>query len=395
MLFVIIIANLFFNNLYAGPSNFDENVFKFRSKYDDVCIAKKDHASDGTVSRLGLMRGSEKDYWQSLTELAREDYSLSEAEVVAKAEQNEQEKRKLFFAQNAIEMARILDRHPSFVYEPIETALESESTPLHYVTQHGSANLLEKILHKNHQKKFKVDSFLSDQHGYTAFDYAVKLKDIDKINVLFYENLRFRRFVFDVAYQEDVRLLVLGSIQDLDLSNLLRKAIRFHHPSVVELLCRFNVDVNVKYSGDSTPLHKAVSSSFSHIKIIESLVKQGANLNAVNNRGNTPLHNAAVYARIDIIKLLIELGADTTIKNSRTGILPLDLALIFAVRPRTTLADIQYLVKNGANPLIEDFSGRTALDYARGFGLQDIVEYLESLTTTAGIAQAARSSENS
>ena len=43
----------------------------------------------------------------------------------------------------------------------------------------------------------------------------------------------------------------------------------------------------------------------------------GSNLNAQNNNGDTPLMEACFYKREELIKILIQNGADVLIKNKR------------------------------------------------------------------------------
>ena len=47
------------------------------------------------------------------------------------------------------------------------------------------------------------------------------------------------------------------------------------------------------------------------------LIKEGADVNTQNAVGNTPLHYAIAYNMGSICEILIESGADETIKNNR------------------------------------------------------------------------------
>jgi hypothetical protein len=81
----------------------------------------------------------------------------------------------------------------------------------------------------------------------------------------------------------------------------------------VEVLLNNGIDVNVKGGGgllnDSNALDAA--SHMGHTDIVKLLLDRGANVNAAHgNMGWTPLSSAAWRGHTDVIKLLIERGAD-------------------------------------------------------------------------------------
>ncbi|KAK9129328.1 hypothetical protein Sjap_009815 [Stephania japonica] len=88
---------------------------------------------------------------------------------------------------------------------------------------------------------------------------------------------------------------------------------------------------------------------------VRLLVSAGANVNHRDNRGGlTPLHMAAGYIKPDIVKTLIELGADPEIQDDR-GKTPTDIAKeVLAVTPK-------------GNPL----------QFARRLGLERVIRALE------------------
>ena len=63
-----------------------------------------------------------------------------------------------------------------------------------------------------------------------------------------------------------------------------------------------------------------------HVSICEYLINKGININEVQKTGSTALHGAAYYGQINAVKVLLNYGAKTNIKNN-FGHLPIDEAM--------------------------------------------------------------------
>jgi len=79
---------------------------------------------------------------------------------------------------------------------------------------------------------------------------------------------------------------------------------------LAKLLVGFGADVNVFDSQRQTPLHLATNDRKS---MVEYLISQNADVNAQSTAGYTPLHHAVIHRNFEIVKLLIENGADINI----------------------------------------------------------------------------------
>ena len=72
-----------------------------------------------------------------------------------------------------------------------------------------------------------------------------------------------------------------------------------------------------------TPLHYAATNS--HVPVIQLLLDQHAYIDAASPNGTTPLMMAAMYGNASAVKLLLESGADPTLKND-LGLSAIDFA---------------------------------------------------------------------
>ena len=89
-----------------------------------------------------------------------------------------------------------------------------------------------------------------------------------------------------------------------------------------EKLCQFSKDGNAKEAGnllssgvspnctrkDMTSLHLAVHKG--HEDVVKLLLNVGADTSMANEKGFTPLHWAAIYGYTEVAKLLLDAGAD-------------------------------------------------------------------------------------
>lgn len=108
-----------------------------------------------------------------------------------------------------------------------------------------------------------------------------------------------------------------------DESPLMIAAIKGNVEAVKALIAR---DADVNKTG-WTPLHYAASAgSQQHLAIIALLLENHAYIDAASPNGTTPLMMAAHYGSADAVQLLLDEGADPTLKN-QLGLTAADFAL--------------------------------------------------------------------
>ncbi len=108
-----------------------------------------------------------------------------------------------------------------------------------------------------------------------------------------------------------------------DESPLMMAALKGNVDAVKALLAR---DADVNKTGWA-PLHYAASAgSPQHAQIISLLLERYAYIDAASPNGTTPLMMAAHYGSTEAVQLLLEEGADPTLKN-RLGLTATDFAM--------------------------------------------------------------------
>lgn len=95
----------------------------------------------------------------------------------------------------------------------------------------------------------------------------------------------------------------------------IQAAILSNNIEAVEQHIKAGTNINKKDAmTGSTPLITAAS--FGKDKIAKLLIDSGADLSMKNNDGSTALHSAAFFCRVDMVQMLLDAKADQTLKNN-------------------------------------------------------------------------------
>lgn len=150
------------------------------------------------------------------------------------------------------------------------------------------------------QQGFDVN--VRDPAGQTALFLAIRDQSKKVVEALF----SWPKTDFDVRNGQDETPLMLASLKgEMDL---------------VKALIDKSADVN---KPGWTPLHYACTNG--HVEVIRLLLERHAYIDAESPNGTTPLMMAAHYGTPGAVKLLLEEGADPLIKN-RLGLSAIDFA---------------------------------------------------------------------
>jgi len=96
-----------------------------------------------------------------------------------------------------------------------------------------------------------------------------------------------------------------------DESALMLAALRGQEGLVVQLVAR-GAQIN---KPGWTPLHYAATGA--HVRVAAFLIGAHADVNAPSPNGTTPLMMAAMYGNRELVKLLLESGADVGLRNAQ------------------------------------------------------------------------------
>ncbi len=152
----------------------------------------------------------------------------------------------------------------------------------------------------------------------------------------------------------------------------LEKAVLSGQKKKVEKLLASGEDIDERTSNYCTPLSLAVREN--KTEIVKLLLEKGANMEIMDTNGLSPLGEAVLESNTyNIAKLLIEKGANINIKN-RKGLTP----LLYVISNSSDVIFAKYLLDKGADINEKDNEGRRAFDLAKNNKMKTFVE--ESFT---------------
>ena len=145
-------------------------------------------------------------------------------------------------------------------------------------------------------------------------------------------------------------------------------------------------DINARLASSDTALHLATSRGHTHaVEVMLSLAHAQIDVDAPDMHGVTPLHMAAMRRNLQTVRLLLDAGANPSVQD-RTGKSPLYHAIYDGELTERTFSGhrtkvFEMLLKRGADPTAIDASGNTLLHRAaKGGLLSDTSALVESLS---------------
>lgn len=230
-------------------------------------------------------------------------------------------------------------------HQPLEIVAEKPEEPIHIDQHQPLKSVAEKPKHLMCERISDIE--LKDLNGLTALHRAVQAKDLDRVG----------------------ELLLLGAdTESLDITSrtALLIAARVDSEDIINKLLEAGADVRAANDCGTTALHYAAFNG--SIGVIKLLLTEGADMYAVSagwwskaideTASITPLELAALYQRHEVVKTLVQGGADLDVKGKRGN-----RWLSHAVKNRDVDL-MRLLLDAGADADAEDAGGNTPLSNA-------------------------------
>lgn len=220
-------------------------------------------------------------------------------------------------------------------------------------TSKGITVLMKAIYHENYEMietlvNSKANLNIKNNEGYSALLHAAH-KNNNKICELLIKN---KADVNSFNKKNIAPLFVISNLGNME---------------ILKLLINNKANINFKNQDGFTPVHTAVNND--KMEVVEELLKNGADPNITNYKSISPLHTAlSLIKNINILKLLLEYGAHVD-HYDQHGNTPLVYACYMG-----NLEMVKLLVNKGAD--IECSKGeRTPMETAVYHNYDEIVEY--------------------
>lgn len=166
------------------------------------------------------------------------------------------------------------------------------------------------------------------------------------------------------------------SIFNEEKENALREAALYGHVDLVAWFLDRGADINAYRPGEYRTNALLSAASMGHTEVVSLLLNRGADVDAKNSWGETALHLGVEVGSVDIVKNLLDHGADPNAlvvddngKGSRR-------TALFEAALQGHTEVIETLLTHGTNTQVKDDNGYSALEVATHYGFADIVSLL-------------------
>ncbi len=244
--------------------------------------------------------------------------------------------------------------HPSF-YKQIKTMILICDLLLQKkdkINKSKVESLKHKLCTLSRFQKYVEIKQIPEEKNFKDFRNAIENNDIENT----------RRLITKKYVNQPVAVLNFFPIhQAAELGNL----------EILNLLLPLtsHVDVRVGHSHE-TSLHIAAAKG--HREVVKFLLENGADPYAKNINDEIPFHRALIYGHLNLLDLLKPNPIDITDNRGQSG--------LFKVMTKDNKKEVlEYLIQQGANPSLRDKKGRIPLHVAAKMGTVKLMEVLVPL----------------
>ncbi|XP_044746875.1 rabankyrin-5-like [Coccinella septempunctata] len=254
---------------------------------------------------------------------------------------------------------------------------EDQNTPLHIASMFGRVDVVEMLLGRG----VVVDS--KNVYGITplfsaasrGFDEIVEmlLKKGATINPQDRDGSTPLHLVSETNYERMVEFLLNhgADVNVLDNKNRLpiELAVSEGRITSVKLFLEKNKSfLNRRVNQNFSLLH--IATQFGHKEIVKFLLDEGADMHLTNDKGSKAIHIAAREGFTDIIDVFLEKGMDLDVRGAANQ------SMLHYAASTGRLEVVKYLVERGCDVNTVNEGGISALNVAANQGHMEVVKYL-------------------
>lgn len=227
----------------------------------------------------------------------------------------------------------------------------------------------------------KIAKYLELNHENVTFQD--KIRQLKTVLLLSVKNKDLKTTKIMLANNVDANII------DYDGLTPLITAIINHDTEMTRLLLEYHADTNVSDNDGWTPLMIAIANNENTVnnipqdntEIIKMLLERNADINKSNDDGYTPMIICAMNGEMDIMKMLVDKGANVNEKDNE-NISVFAHAVMFAGRDSKneyggTLKNemLDFLINKGVDVHVSNINNQSALFLAAHNGYLDMVKY--------------------
>jgi ankyrin repeat protein len=246
--------------------------------------------------------------------------------------------------------------------------LTSEEIDVNMRDEHGNYLVTFAVMmNRNHilKKLIEYGSRLDiiDVDGYTILYYPIKYNYVTIIDTL-------------LEYNNKIIGISLVNLKDRRDNVPIFYAIKYKNRYALQVLLSYGADANYKGNENISTLHLAVLKK--DLVTVKMIFKYIRNIDSTTNQGSTALHYACNFQLAEIVKFLLEGGANQNIAEYEYDFYPIFYAVV-----QNNVEISKMLIDYGANPNYQDYQGNTIIHYAIINGNMEILDYIMEKYTIA------------
>ncbi|MBU8879576.1 ankyrin repeat domain-containing protein [Bacillus sp. FJAT-29790] len=245
---------------------------------------------------------------------------------------------------------------------PVNFISEEGYTPLETAMNHGSFECTIALLHKGAKLREEPLIPLFIQLVYMFDDYKQLKESMDYEEVVSQYIVLLKTAI--QAFPEQ-----LGETDEYG-NTALHIAATKGHPEVINRLIEFNINSNELNRAGETAFIMAVKSG--QMEVVKQLFTKVQDTEQMDVEENSPLIQAVLNGRTEIVQFLLNQNKQNINDTNKIGQTALIIAADYGYKEI-----VEILLENGADPSIKSIDGKTASEYATRWGHEDIAALLK------------------